>query len=166
MPRPRRPWIKIYTNILNSSLNYESTLAEQAIFIKLICLAAEYSDDGSIVDGEGQSIPHEFLAHRINASLDVFEIALKKCKATSRISENSTGMHIVKWKQYQSEYLRQKPYRQGGQGQRDKSFKECPKCHYLIEVSMLTERMEICPQCNKKGKEVKLVMKKGGNDAR
>jgi len=111
MPRPKRPWIKIYTNILNSSLNYELSLAEQAIFIKLICLAAEYSDDGSIVDGEGQTIPHGFLAHRINADIDIFEVALKKCIATNRISENSTGLHIVKWKEYQSEYLRQKPYR-------------------------------------------------------
>ena len=111
MPRPKRPWIKLYTNILNSSLNYELTLAEQAIFIKLICLAAEYSDDGSIVDGENQAIPHTFLAHRINADLDVFEVALKKCINTNRISENSTGLHIVKWKVYQSEYLRQKPSR-------------------------------------------------------
>ena len=111
MPRPKRPWIKLYTNILNSSLNYELSLAEQAIFIKLICLAAEYSDDGSIVDGEGQTIPHSFLAHRINADIDIFEVALKKCIATNRISENSTGLHIVKWKEYQSEYLRQKPYR-------------------------------------------------------
>ena len=111
MPRPKRPWIKLYTNILNSSLNYELSLAEQAIFIKLICLAAEYSDDGSIVDGEGQTIPHSFLAHRINADIDIFEVALKKCIATNRIAENSTGLHIVKWKEYQSEYLRQKPYR-------------------------------------------------------
>ena len=158
MPRPKRPWIKIYTNILSSSLNYELTLAEQAIFIKLICLAAEYSNDGSIIDGEGKTIPHDFLAHRINAGLDVFEEALKKCIATKRISENDTGMHIVKWKEYQSEYLRQKPYRDKKRLE-GRPFKRCPECHYLVEITKLTERIEICPQCKKKGKEVKLVMK-------
>lgn len=166
MPRPRRPWIKIYTNILGSSLNYELSLAEQAIFIKLICLAALYSDDGSIVDGEGHSIPHEFLAHRVNAGIEVFEGALKKCIATNRISENDTGLHIVKWKEYQSEYLRQKPYREGKKERATRPFKVCPECHYLVEISKLTERMEVCPQCKKKGKEVKLIMRKGTSGSR
>lgn len=40
-----------------------------------------------------------------------------------------------------------------------RSFKRCPECHYLVEVAKVTERMEICPQCKKKGKEIKLVMK-------
>jgi len=138
MPRPKRPWIKLYTNILDSSLNYELSLAEQAIFIKLICLAALYSDDGSIVDGEGQSIPHEFLAHRVNANLDVFEGTLKKCKATNRISENATGLHIVKWKSYQSEYLRQKPSRELKKG----TYKLCGSCDYKGKTNE-----DKCPQC-------------------
>lgn len=140
MPRPKRPWIKLYTNILDSSLNYELSLAEQAIFIKLICLAALYSDEGSIVDGEGRKIPHEFLAHRVNADIDVFERALKKCIATNRISENSTGMHIVKWKEYQSEYLRQKPSRD----KRKEVYKLCPSCNYKGKTNE-----DNCPQCGK-----------------
>lgn len=119
MPRPRRPWIKVHTSILNSSLNYELDLAHQAVFIKLLCLAAEYSDDGTIANGEGTPLPHTFLANRVNAPLEVFEETLKRCIETGRISENSGGMKIVKWKEYQSEYLRQKPYREKAKNDSD-----------------------------------------------
>ena len=53
------------------------------------------------------------------------------------------------------------PGRQGtSKGRDSRSFKECPECHYLVEISKVTERIEICSMCAKKGKEVRLVVQR------
>ena len=111
MPRPRMPWFKVHTSILNSSFNYEFTLEEQAAFIKLLALAADMGGTGCIADGEGQPVPHDFIANRIHVPVAVLDSTIKKGERTNRLKENSTGLEIVKWKDYQSEYNRQKPSR-------------------------------------------------------
>jgi len=112
MPRRRMPWFKVYTSILNSSFNYEFTLEEQATFLKLIALAADMGGTGYIADGEGQSIPLEFIANRIHVPIEVLNNTIRKGEKTNRLKVNSTGLEIVKWKEYQSEYARQKPSRE------------------------------------------------------
>lgn len=112
MPRRRMPWFKVHTSILNSSFNYEFSLQEQATWLKLLALAADLGGTGFINDGEGQPIPHDFIANRIHVPVEVLESTIKKGKVTNRLRENSTGLEIIKWKEYQSEYNRQKPYRE------------------------------------------------------
>jgi len=41
---------------------------------------------------------------------------IKKCKESDRIEENHNGIRILNWMRYQSEYERQKPYRQAKGG--------------------------------------------------
>jgi hypothetical protein len=106
------PWFKVHTSILNSSINYELTLEQQAVWIKLLALAAETGGTGTIADGDGKPMPHAFLAARACVPLDVFEVTLEICQRTGRLSDNSHGITICKWKEYQSEYNRQKPYRE------------------------------------------------------
>lgn len=154
--RLRRRWVKIYTSLLYSSLNYELTLAEQAVFIKLICLAGEYGQDGRIANGEGEAMPHEFIANRINAPVDVLESTIKKCAATNRINENSQGFTIVKWAEYQSEYDRQKPYRDAKRAGK-KIPKKCPRCGW----EGLTDET-YCPICAETGRGTELEKDYGG----
>jgi len=52
--------------------------------------------------------------HEIHTEEGVFESTLKKCKEEGRISEDGRGIVITNWTKYQSEYERQKPYRQRG----------------------------------------------------
>ena len=106
-----RPWIKIHTNILNSSINYELTTEEFAVFVKLITLAATCSDDGLIADNDGKPYPHSFISHRLFVDSELLERAIEKCIETKRIAENGSGIKITNWKYYQDEYNRQKPYR-------------------------------------------------------
>ncbi|MBA7593184.1 hypothetical protein ES703_00101 [subsurface metagenome] len=98
---------------------------------------------------ETTAYPHSWLASKLNIPIDLLEETLEICIKQERISESNTGIKVLKFDYYQ-ETKRRKHTR---------SFKECPVCHFLVEVSKVTARMEICPQCSKKGEEVTLVLK-------
>ena len=53
-----------------------------------------------------------FIANRLNIPLDLLEKALKKCIDEGRIKDTGGVLTIVNWGAYQSEYQRQKPYRE------------------------------------------------------
>ncbi len=115
--RPKRPWIKMYpVDCLMGSINWQLNLAERCIWYELIYFSAICAKPGIIADKDGRPYPHSFLANRLNAPLDIFEQTLKKCIDEGRISENATGIHITNWTAYQSEYERQKPYRERKKG--------------------------------------------------
>jgi hypothetical protein len=57
-------------------------------------------------------MPHTFIANRLNISVQLLNSTIKKCADEGRLVEDETGIHIVNWEKYQSEYDRQKPYRQ------------------------------------------------------
>lgn len=110
--RPKRPWIKMYpVDCLMGSINYQLDLAERCIWYELIYFSAICATPGVIADKDGRPFPHQFIANRLNAPLDVFERTVQKCVDEGRIVENDTGIHITNWAAYQSEYERQKPYR-------------------------------------------------------
>lgn len=111
--RPKRPWIKMYpVDCLMGSINYQLELAERCIWYELIYFSAICATPGVIADKDGRPYPHQFIANRLNAPLEVFERTLKKCEVEGRIFENDSGIHITNWNAYQSEYERQKPYRE------------------------------------------------------
>jgi len=56
--------------------------------------------------------PHNWIAGTLNVSIELLEETLLKCKKSGRIYENNDGIKILNWGKYQSEYDRQKPYRQ------------------------------------------------------
>jgi len=117
MPRGggRRTYIKLNCyGILHGSINYQLTEAEQGIWVKLLCLAGECLFEGLIADNDKRPLPHAFIAHGLHTSEELLESTLTKCKEEGRITEDGQGIHITNWKAYQSEYERQKPYRQKG----------------------------------------------------
>jgi len=115
MPRERgrTTWIKLHCyGRLHGSINYQLTEAEQSVWDKLLCLAGLCGLAGWISDNDKRPFPHEYIAHEIHTSLDTLEETLRKCKEEGRIKENEHGLYITNWTRYQSEYDRQKPYRQ------------------------------------------------------
>ena len=163
----KRGWVVLRKSWLTSSINYRMELDEIAVFSKLIVMADEYGPvPGLISDNDCRPMPHEYLAHQACCPLDVFESVIEKGVKDDSLYENSHGIFMTHFDAYQfTEYDRQKPYRDRKREKKAggaSSFKECPACHYTIEVSRVTEKMEICPQCSKKGKEVEFVLK--GND--
>lgn len=147
----RRTWIKLHTHgILHGSVSYQLSEAEQIIWVKLLCMAGECNRDGQISDNDSRPYPHDFIAHELHTEMELLESTIKKCTEEGRITENESGMHITNWTVYQSEYQRQKPYRE--QKERgENTYKKCNVCKWKGKTADIN-----CPKCAEKGKTSEL----------
>ena len=113
MARGVRRWVKVYCyETLHGSISYQLSEAEQAVWLKLLCFAGLCGNEGVIADHDLRPFPHEFICHEIHTNKEVFEETLRKCKDEGRISEDGHSITIVNWAKYQSEYDRQKVFRE------------------------------------------------------
>lgn len=110
----KRGWIKLDKTWLTSSINYRMQLDEIAVFSKLIVMADEFGPvAGLISDNDFRPMPYDYLAHQACCPLEVLETCLKKGIADDSIYENSHGIFLTHFDDYQfTEYDRQKPSRQ------------------------------------------------------
>lgn len=109
----RRTWIKMWVmESIEGSIRYQLDPAERSVWYDLVLFSAWSARPGIISDKDSRPYPHKFIANRLNIPVPLLEKTLKKCQDEGRIQENSDGIHIVNWERYQSEYQRQKPYRQ------------------------------------------------------
>jgi hypothetical protein len=128
MPRTgwRRRWIKLYPlECLEGSIRYQLEPDERGVWYDLLNFSALCSTPGTISDNDSRPYPNEYIANRLNIPLDLLMRTLAKCVAEGRVQENGTGLHITNWSAYQSEYQRQKPYRdkKKGEGDPERYFK-------------------------------------------
>ncbi len=109
----KRGWIVIRKSFVTSSINYRLELNEQAVLVKLILFADDFgSVPGLISDNDFRPMPHDYLAHQACCPLEVFEETLRKGIEDDSIYENSHGIFLTHFDEYQfTEYDRQKPYR-------------------------------------------------------
>ena len=108
----KRTWIKIYpVECLEGSIRYQLEADERGVWYDLLNFAALCITPGTISDNDNRPYPHPFIANRLNVDLELLERTIQKCKEEGRLSENNDGIHMTNWKFYQSEYQRQKPYR-------------------------------------------------------
>jgi len=113
----RKPWVKFYAiDCLEGSIRYQLDSAERGVWYDLLMFAGICDRPGIISDKDSRPYPHSFIANRLNIPIELFEETLAKCCEEGRTSENSDGIHIVNWSSYQSEYQRQKPYREEKKG--------------------------------------------------
>jgi len=113
--RKSRQWIKLYCyGVLHGSIAYKLTLEERAVWILLLAFSEECGGEpGFIQDNDGRAIPHEYIAHQLYCPVDVLRSTLKKCELENMIKENSNGIEILHFNDYQfTEYDRQRPYRE------------------------------------------------------
>ena len=110
----KRGWVVLRKTWLTSSINYRMELGEIAVFSKLIVMADEFGPvPGLISDNDLRAMPHKYIAHQACCPLDVLESTLKKGKEDESIYENSRGIFLTHFDDYQfTEYDRQKPYRE------------------------------------------------------
>ena len=110
----KRGWVVLRKSWLTSSINYRMELNEMAVFSKLIVMADEYGPvPGLISDNDFRPMPHDYLAHLACCTLEIFESTIKKGIDDDSIYENSHGIFLTHFDEYQfTEYDRQKPYRQ------------------------------------------------------
>lgn len=106
----RFSWCK--ENIFGSS-RFEFSQSCRGIWNDLLDLAKLSRVGGGVIaPTAGQAYTHEWLAGLLNTPLEEFEVAINILIETKRIEENHNGIKIVKWSEYQTEYDRQKPYRE------------------------------------------------------
>ncbi len=109
----RRAWIKLYiTGMLHGSVRWELTPEERATWIDLLLLAGECNKSGLICDNDGKAFPLAYVANSFNISIKLLERTLEKCMDENRIGQEGGILRIKNWEVYQSEYERQKSYRQ------------------------------------------------------
>lgn len=108
-----RRWIKIWTQeSLTGTLRFDFTPEQRGVWYDLLVLAGSCRLEGVIAAGPGSPYPHEWIAGMLNITLGLLEDTLKICEKSERITENGQGILIINWNKYQSEYERQKPYRE------------------------------------------------------
>lgn len=109
----RRLWIKLYvTGMLHGSVRWQLEPDERSTWVDLLCMAGECGKEGKICDNDFLPLPRSYIANHLNISPELLERTLLKCKVANRIGEDNGVLTITNWKVYQSEYDRQKQYRQ------------------------------------------------------
>ena len=112
-----RSWIKLYVKgWLHGSIRYQLSAAERGTFADLLSLAGECDRGGEISDNDGKPFPFSFIAGQLHITEELLSNTIGKCVAEGRIREKNGVIEIINFNAYQSEYQRQKPYRQQKDG--------------------------------------------------
>lgn len=112
MKKGPRKWVKLFCyETLHGSVSYQLSEEEQAVWMKLLCMAGLCGNDGVIADHDLRPFPHGFIIHELHTTEEIFDSTMGKCKEEGRITEDGQGIRITNWSKYQSEYDRQKQYR-------------------------------------------------------
>ena len=108
-----RRWVKLWvTESLTGTIRFDFTSEERGVWYDLLLLAGNCRQEGLIAAGSGTPYPKQWIAGTLNIPLELLNATIEKCIETERIAENGDGLKIINWEKYQSEYDRQKPYRQ------------------------------------------------------
>lgn len=95
-------WLKLWTRgWLEGSIRFDLTPAQRSVFIDLCALARESRNPPIVQANETTAYPHSWLANKLNIPLDLLEDTLAVCIKQRRLSENSTGIKVIKFEFYQ-----------------------------------------------------------------
>jgi len=120
----RRTWVKFYCNQwLRGSIRKES-IEVRAIFADLLAMAGDnaFGEDGMIQLADDVGFTDELISGVLNVQLKTWLSAKERLSNHPNPNENrieivplSQGfsIRILNWQKYQSEYKRQRPYREG-----------------------------------------------------
>jgi len=118
----RRQWVKLWVNEwLDGTTRFELTAPQRLLWIDLLALAGRSRFPGLIYAGEGEQgkkvgYPLAYLAGVLQMDEVALNNALKLLEHHSHITLDEVSSEkfvigIANWEKYQSEYLRQKTYR-------------------------------------------------------
>lgn len=118
MPRGRkkRTWVKLDCDgVLHGSINWLFTLEQQAVFLKLIPMAAKYcKEPGIISDNEGNPLTEEYMAYELHCPVEVLRTVIEKGISDNCLRKTDNGcLELTHFQDYQfGEYDRQRAWRQ------------------------------------------------------
>ncbi len=110
-----RTWIKIYCNKWLTGTLREDASDVRGVWIDLLTFAGggQYGDTGEIKLTNGVGFTDGQIAEILHIPKSLWRKAKHRLLETERIKISPKGaIRITNWSKYQSEYNRQKPYRQ------------------------------------------------------
>ena len=141
-------YVKMFVSeCLEGTVRFDLDPAERSVWYDLVILAGRMRIKGLIAARPGTPYPHTWIAGVLNIPLELLDRSLEILIKTERICENDDGIHILNWSKYQSEYDRQKPYREAKKLSINTNIKRCPKCNQVqqactCEGSPLREKLD------------------------
>lgn len=102
---------------LYGTIRFDFEPDERGVFADLLAMGAVMRTKGLISAGKGMPFPRRWIAGTLNISEELLERVIQKGIEVDRLSEDGDGIRILNWKKYQSEYDRQKYYRDKKKGQ-------------------------------------------------
>ena len=113
-----RKWIKLWVaESLRGTTRFEFTAEERGVWYDLLAMAGDCREDGFIAPGQDKGYPLEWIAGTLNIPLELLKRAIDKCVKSGRIEQTLKGLRVLNWGKYQSEYDRQRPYREKKKGE-------------------------------------------------
>jgi hypothetical protein len=111
----RRTWVKLYASIVYGSTPKELDPAERWVWIGLLVLAGDSQWDGVIKATVTLGYSDDQISDLLNIDVPTWRSAKRKMIKAEKITIDDHGIiSIVNWEKYQSEYDRQKKYREKG----------------------------------------------------
>ena len=115
MPRGswKKRWIKLHvTGWLHGSIRWQLTSEERGVWVDLMAWAGEIQKEGTICDNDGRALPRDFMANALNIKQILLDRVIAKCIHEGRLEDEDGVLVLTNYEVYQSEYERQKPFRQ------------------------------------------------------
>lgn len=148
----RRTWVKLWVgDWLDGTTRYQMSDAQRAFWIDLIAMAGRGRIGGIVCSGkDGDTLigyPLKVFEALMSEPIDVlktFALFERTGKITVEVSGDSPKLyiiHILSWEHYQSEYERNKKYREPSSKPSTKKVhpKSQPKSHAVSQKSSVTE---------------------------
>jgi len=102
-------WIKLHTRgCLRGSIRFDMNSAQRGVWYDLLLLAGESRTRGKIQASEGLAYPLPYIAGLLRVPEKLLSETLAICGSEGRIQMDETGITIVNWSEYQSDYQRKK----------------------------------------------------------
>ena len=106
-------WVKLHINgWLHGSIRWQLEPDERGVWADLIAMAGQCLLGGKICDNDERPYPRDFIAGQLNIPPELLDRTIAKCRREGRLEDRDDMLVLTNWQSYQSEYERQKPYRQ------------------------------------------------------
>lgn len=138
MPRGswKKRWIKLYvTGWLHGSIRWQFTSEERGVWADLMALAGEIQRGGEISDNDGKPLPRDYIANTLNIKQILLDRVIAKSIHEGRIVDRDSVLFLTNYESYQSEYERQKPYRQSQQTEPEYTYDMYAADHRAVELA-------------------------------
>jgi len=117
-------WVKLHINgWLHGSIRWQLEPDERGVWADLIAMAGQCLSGGKICDNDERPYPRDFIAGQLNIPLELLDRTIAKCRREGRLEDRDDMIVLTNWQVYQSEYERQKAYREKKDEDSDKYVK-------------------------------------------